>query len=216
MKKKDLSKYGQYKNDIFNKLDVDFKKGNNILDVGCGEGSDAEIFINEYGLDVYGIDIYEHNNVKNITGLKFKKGEIYNIPFQDCVFDYVFLHDVLHHIDEENQSHDKHIEGLKELDRVLKIGGNIIIVEGNRYNPLFYPHMVKMRRHNHWMQSYFIKTVKEVFNNEKYETRFQFFESHLYPQKFIRFWKLYEFFMEKFASNNFLAYNIAFIKKIIL
>jgi len=131
-----FKKYGQYKNDIFNKVSINFERGKKLLDVGCGDGSDAEIFIKEFGVDTYGIDIYEHENIKNIKEFKFKKAGIFKIPFEDNFFDYVFLHDVLHHIDEEYQSYKKHIDGLKELKRVCKKDGCIIILEANKYNPL--------------------------------------------------------------------------------
>lgn len=204
-----LKKYGQYKNDIFNKLNFDFQKGKNILDVGCGDGSDAEIFINEFKLDTYGIDVYQHENINKINGFKFKDGGIFNIPFPDNYFDYVFLHDILHHIDEEKQSYDKHIAGLKELKRVTKNEGYIIIVEGNRYNPLFYPHMVKKLGHNHFKQSYFKKIINNSFNT----VSFKYFECHSYPAKYLKLWKIYEKIMEKFCPNKFLAYNVAIIKK---
>jgi len=202
-----LSKYGQYKKDIFEKLNVNFIAGNKILDLGCGDGSDAEIFLNEYKLDVYGTDIYEHEKIKKIKGLTFEKGGICKIPFKDSVFDYVFLHDVLHHIDEKGQRRSKHIAGLKELKRVCKKGGTIIIVEGNRYNPLFYPHMVKMLGHNHFKQSYFSKIVSFIFPNAK----FKYFEAHLYPERFISFWKSYEYIMENIIPKYFLSYNTAII-----
>ena len=204
-----FEKYGQYKNDIFNKLSFNFEAGKNILDVGCGDGSDAEIFINEFKLKTYGIDIYEHENIQTISKLDFQKAGVFDIPFLDNSFDYVFLHDVLHHIDEEKQSYEKHIAGLRELERVAKKGGHIIIVEGNRYNPLFYPHMVKMLGHNHFKQFYFKKIMTDFFQ----QVSFKFFESHLYPQKYIRFWKVYERFMERFCPDEFLAYNVAIIKK---
>jgi len=62
----------QYKSDIFSKLSFDFISGKKILDIGCEDCSDAQIFINEYELDTYGIDIYEHENIKNIKSLTFK------------------------------------------------------------------------------------------------------------------------------------------------
>ena len=71
--KKNLSKHGQYKNDIFNKLDFDFEPGKKILDVGCGDGSDARIFLDEFNLNVYGIDIYKDENVANVKNLFFKR-----------------------------------------------------------------------------------------------------------------------------------------------
>ena len=205
----DFSKYGQYKKDIFNKLNFNFEAGKKILDVGCGDGSDAKIFINELRLDTYGIDIYEHEDIKNINNFNFRKAEIYKIPFQNNVFDYVFLHDVLHHIDEKNQGYENHINGLREVKRVCKSNGQIIILEANRYNPLFYPHMVLIRGHNHFTQKYFQRIITDVFKNVEFKS----FEAHLYPKKFLSVFKIYEKIMESVPFfKKFLAYNLAIIK----
>jgi cyclopropane fatty-acyl-phospholipid synthase-like methyltransferase len=49
----------QYKKDIFEKMDLPLKKGKILLDVGCGDGLDDDIFINKYHLKVYGSDVYK-------------------------------------------------------------------------------------------------------------------------------------------------------------
>lgn len=203
-----VKKYGQYKADIFFKLGYKFIKNKKILDLGCGDGSDSEIFINEYNLKTYGVDIYKNNRLSKIKDLKYKKGGIFNIPFPDSSFDYVFLHDVLHHIDESGQREAKHLAGLMELKRVCKKSGTIIVIEGNRYNPLFYPHMVKMMGHNHFKQSYFIDIILSVFP----KARFRFFEAHYYPPRFLSLWKVYEWLMENFSPKEFLSYNATIIK----
>lgn len=209
--KKIITSYSQYKNDFFNKLDFNFVSGKKILDMGCGPGTDAEIFVKEYRLKVYGVDIYKDKNLTKVK-INFKLGKMSYIPYRNSFFDFVFVHDVLHHIDEPKHRVEKHIVALKELNRICKKNGYIIIVEGNRYNPLFFPHMVKMRKHEHFKQSYFVGLVKKVF--EKDEVVFKFFEAHLYPPFFLPFFKTYEFLMERLSPKQFLAYNVAIIKKV--
>lgn len=199
----------QYKDDIFNKLDFFFTKGKKILDVGCGDGSDAAIFMNEYKLKTSGIDIFEHENIKNIKGLIFQKSNILQIPYANGSFDYVFSHDVLHHIDEKNQNFTVHVEALKELKRICRRNGYIIIIEANRYNPLFYPHMVLMNKHNHFKQKYFKELINSIFTT----VQFKNFEAHFYPRTLLKIFKIYELIIEKVTIfRSFLAYNVAIIQ----
>lgn len=199
----------QYKDDIFNKLGFFFTEGKKILDVGCGDGSDGAIFINEYKLKTYGIDIFEHENIKKIKGFIFKKASIFKIPYPTESFDYVFLHDVLHHIDEKNQNLMIHMEALKELKRLCKRNGSIIIIEANRYNLLFYPHMVLINGHDHFKQKYFKELINGIFT----AVQFKNFEAHFYPISFLKIFKIYELIMEKVPIfRPFLAYNVAIIQ----
>jgi SAM-dependent methyltransferase len=41
-------------------------------------------------------------------------------------------------------------QALAEYHRVLKPGGSALIVEANRYNPIFYPHMTLALGHEHF------------------------------------------------------------------
>ena len=178
----------QYKNDMFQKLNFNFNAGMKGLDVGCGDGSDAEIFVNHYGLDVFGIDVNEEDFLE-FNNFKYAKKSIYKLPFPDSFFDYVFLHDVLHHIDEPLQRKRFHEDGLKEVRRVCKSGGEIIIIEANRYNPFFFPHMTLMKKHDHFTQKYFTNLIKDLFTDDFIE--FKFFEAHFYPKAFAKFFRFY-------------------------
>lgn len=203
-------KGNQYKNDIFRKLNFNFNAGMKLLDVGCGDGSDAEIFVNNYGVEVFGIDVNEIDILK-FNNFKYAKESIYMLPYFDSSFDYVFLHDVLHHIDEPLQRKSFHENGLKEVRRVCKNDGKVIIIEANRYNPLFFPHMTLMNKHDHFTQKYFIKLIKNIFTEDFIE--FKFFEAHFYPKASTIFFRLYEYLMENiWLLRQFLAYNVCIIK----
>ena len=196
----------QYRYDIFDKLNFNFHAGKKLLDVGCGPCVNAKILRDIYGLDVVASDIYEHENAKNF-GLDFVKASICELPFPDQSFDYLFVQDVLHHIDEDNQRHEVHVKALEELKRVVKKDGYIIIVEANRYNPMLYPHMVRLLGHKHFRQKYFVNLVKEVFKDPK----FTYLEIHDYNSRILWFWKIYEFIMDKLMPYQIRAYNIAVI-----
>ena len=75
-----------------------FHENESILDVGCGEGIDSYIFVTEFGLKTIGTDIYKDKKIEEYK-IDFKKGSIYKLPFLSSQFDYVYTHDVLHHID---------------------------------------------------------------------------------------------------------------------
>ena len=202
--------HGQYKDDFFNKLNFSFCKGRSVLDVGCGDGTDGKVFVQEYGLKCFGFDVYEHENIRRI-GLPFQRGSIYNNPYTHKRFDYVYSHDVLHHVDEPGQRRSVHRKALMEMRLVCKKGGYVIIVEGNRYNPLFYPHMVKIHKHEHFTQKYFCALIEEVFIKDRIE--YKFFEAHLYPPLLLPIFKIYETIMERLSPKQFLAYNAAIIKR---
>ncbi len=201
----------QFKVDLFSKLDFPFEEGKSLLDAGCGDAVNSDIFQSFYKLKLKSFDLYEHQNIKKFQ-IDFRIGSVLDIPFADNTFDYVYLQDVLHHIDEENQDRDKHIKALYELKRVVKPGGYVIIVEAKRYNPMFYPFMVKYLGHDHFTHGYYKKLVSEAFSDCP-EQLHKSFEAHFYFSRVLSFWKLYERFMEKYSPVDFLAYNASIIKK---
>jgi len=206
-----LQDYGQYRADLFNKSGLAFTAGKRILDLGCGGGEDSEVFKNYFLLEVDAVDIYE--NPKILTrGVNFTKAGIFDLPLRD-EYDYVFLHDVLHHLDEVNQSKNVHCAAMNVLKKLVRKGGSIVIIEGNRFNPIFYPHMVKMEGHEHFSFDYFHDLIKESFPRHQFHCEYKNFECHLYPF-WLKFWRIYEFFMENFIPRRFLAYNMVTITRI--
>ena len=93
-----------------------------ILDIGCGKG----VIINKLAktfknIEFFGVDpVFENENIK--------KGSVYNIPFENEYFDIVMSFEVLQHTYIE--------ESLKEINRVVKKNGKIIIGERNPFSIL--------------------------------------------------------------------------------
>ena len=107
--KKDSDKFLEYLND-----------GNRILDLGCGPGRDARVFV-EVGKEVVGVDLSEKMIEKakeRVSEADFKVMDIRDLDFADSFFDGVWASAIFIHIPKQEI-----IESLGETYRVLKPGG---------------------------------------------------------------------------------------------
>lgn len=106
---------------------IDFN-GKRVLEIGLGQGADAEQIIRRGGL-WSGLDLTQE--AVDRTGMRLrlrslpfetiKRGSALKIPFDDDSFDIVFSHGVLHHIPEIRIAQ-------KEIVRVLKPDGELIVM----------------------------------------------------------------------------------------
>jgi ubiquinone/menaquinone biosynthesis C-methylase UbiE len=142
-----------------------------VLDLGCGNGVDAEWFA-ERASETVGIDLAANERWRQIDrpALSFGVGNAEALEFADGRFDLVFLKDVLHHAESPERV-------LREARRVCKPGGTVYVIEGNRFNPLLYVHMTLMLGHQHFRRPAFHSLVRRVFP----DARFVHFEAHVYP-----------------------------------
>jgi ubiquinone/menaquinone biosynthesis C-methylase UbiE len=123
---------------IINQLiDFDLKEKAhiNLVDMGAGIGL-FERFIHSDRVSVFGMDLsYKMlqvaNSIHNIYRRSFCQADGEFLPLPDDSADIVFSSCVLHHV-----ATDKIEAVLRDLVRVCKVGGYVIIFEHNPYNPL--------------------------------------------------------------------------------
>jgi ubiquinone/menaquinone biosynthesis C-methylase UbiE/uncharacterized membrane protein YbhN (UPF0104 family) len=106
------------------------------LDVGCGQGAYVAR-MRALGFDVSGIDASAGQirlAARNLDDpAVVSVGSVLNIPAADESFDFVYVINVLHHLDSVEQQR----RALSEIFRTLKPGGLLFIHEINTRNVLF-------------------------------------------------------------------------------
>jgi len=88
-----------------------------LLDIGCGVGEFLQWYPNSYGIDTnpYLVDYCKKRN------LKCSFGSVYKIPFKNETFDCVLCSHLIEHLNKPELA-------MKEIRRVLRTGGKLIII----------------------------------------------------------------------------------------
>jgi ubiquinone/menaquinone biosynthesis C-methylase UbiE len=119
-------------------------RGRDVLEVGCGVGTDA-VEIVRAGARYTGVDVTQravsltrqHLAYRGLVG-RVEQGDATRLPFPDASFDIVYSHGVLHHIPD--------IDGaVAEVHRVLRPGGRAIVMLYHRRS-LNYLEILTVRR----------------------------------------------------------------------
>jgi len=159
----------RYRLRCIDKLGFVFTGSESLLDSGCGNGGVARLLRNRVR-EIHAIDVERSDAWSNEEGLTFHVGDSESLPFENESFDIVHSKDSLHHMESPGRA-------LEEYRRVLKLRGAALIVEANRYNPIFYPHMTLALGHQHFTRKRFRDLVRVVFPG----ARFGAFEAHYAP-----------------------------------
>ncbi|MBI2673540.1 class I SAM-dependent methyltransferase [Candidatus Woesearchaeota archaeon] len=109
---------------------LNLKKGDKILDIGCGTGDLLIDLDNKYKnrLNLTGIDITPNfikvarERVKNRKKIGILNMSLNNLRFGNNLFDYVFAIRLLHHINNPKKK-------IKEINKVLKDKGIFVIFD---------------------------------------------------------------------------------------
>ena len=113
-----------------------------ILDIGCGTGTFlAACLATGLSVQATGLDL-SYNMVRNATLkadaiqfdsslISFAVGDAEHLPFESGYFDMVTSSNSFHHYPHQ-------LQAVREMRRVLKADGQLIIVDGHRDDPLGY------------------------------------------------------------------------------
>ena len=190
----------RYRVRCIDKLEYAFRGDESLLDSGCGDGGVARL-LRQRVREVVGVDVEAAAAWREEPGLTFTVADAEQLPFADGSFDIVHSKDSLHHMDSPERA-------LAEYRRVLKRDGSALIVEANRYNPIFYPHMTLALGHEHFSRRRFRALVSGIFP----DARFGAFEAHYVPilERALGLQHFVEEALERFPPTRpLLSYNFA-------
>lgn len=120
------------------------KKGDRVLDLGCGNGRLNKFLEEESKVEYLGID--NSNELlkaakKNNPKAKFKKGDLLEIPEKDQSSDIIACIAAFHHIPTKKLRN----KALEEMRRVLKKDGILIITVWNLFQKKYKKYIWKSR-----------------------------------------------------------------------
>lgn len=128
--------------EILSKIDW---RGKRVLEVGTGVGTDARNIIGR-GADYLGINVDRGSTEATCKALQVfslagaaRECDATSLPFPDSTFDVVYSFGVLHHIPEAGRA-------VAEIERVLKPGGELLVMLYNRASINFRIEIMLLRR----------------------------------------------------------------------
>ncbi len=184
-----------------------FAPGARVLDAGCGDGHISQVLAS-WGCTVTGIDVEckpQDWEKGKTCGVTFCEGSAEALPFPDAHFDAALVKDAFHHMDHPERA-------LAELQRVVKPGGPVVVIEANRYNPVFYVHLTLLGEHDHYTRG----ELRRFLHKADPEYIYTMAESRCLPWDAPWLLKVLEFGEELLervgVCNPWLTYQLAVVK----
>lgn len=121
--------------------DTSYSEGSQVLEAGCGVGAQTiTLARNSQKAYITSIDISEASvaeakkrvTSEGFSNVRFQQGDIFNLPFKPQSFDHIFVCFVLEHL-------ARPVEALNCLEKLLKVGGTITVIEGDHGSTYFHP-----------------------------------------------------------------------------
>jgi len=121
--------------------DTVYPAGSRVLEAGCGVGAQTVTLAgNSPGSSITSIDLSKSSLAEagqkaaaaGLTNVQFRQADIFHLPFAAETFDHVFVCFVLEHLTNP-------LEALNALQRVLRKGGTMTVIEGDHGSAYFHP-----------------------------------------------------------------------------
>lgn len=130
---------------IFDAVGFDRWAGCDVLEAGCGVGTDGAHFA-AAGARYTGLDFSDtalslarrRFSLANVPG-EFVASSIVDLPFPDNTFDLVYSHGVIHHVQDTATA-------VREFHRVLRPGGTVVVMVYHRRSFNYYLSLMVLRR----------------------------------------------------------------------
>jgi ubiquinone/menaquinone biosynthesis C-methylase UbiE len=137
----------RYRDRLMARLRLQPGRGRRALDLGCGDGMEAG-WLAEHGWSVDAYDLEPHPAWPELQRLykgriRFDTADAGSLRGLKRRYALVFQKDMLHHVPDPGAV-------LKEMKRLCAPGGSVVVLECNRYNPVFYLHLTLLKGHQHF------------------------------------------------------------------
>ena len=121
--------------------DTSYPAGSTVLEAGCGVGAQTvTLATNSPRALITSIDVSEASvaearkavQAAGISNVTLRQADLFHAPFSPASFDHVFVCFVLEHL-------ARPVEALRALQRFLKPGGTLTVIEGDHGSTYFHP-----------------------------------------------------------------------------
>lgn len=162
-------RFERFRERLLAKIAVPF--AGDVLDVGCMDGR-VSSGIARTARSVTGVDIAPSPVWETLRrdGLRFLCADAQRLPLEDASFDLVIAGSMLHHASSPTRV-------IREMLRVMRPGGTLVLIEPNRRNPMTWIHLTLFSDHDHFETQAFRRLVERVVPIRAFHQ----FELHLWP-----------------------------------
>lgn len=121
--------------------DTAYPSGSAVLEAGCGGGAQTVTLAVRSpkaritSIDVSAASVGEARRrvaCAGLTNVELRQADLFDLPFASASFDHVFVCFVLEHL-------ARPVEALRRLERLLRPGGTLTVIEGDHGSTTFHP-----------------------------------------------------------------------------